>query len=138
MSQLRKLGTVLARRRELVQRYTAVISDHPGLRPLAIRPGVDHAWHLYVVRLEPAAWRADRATVYCALRAEGIGVGVHYKPVYWHPFYQARLGAGPGLCPVTEAAYETILTLPLYPAMSDGDADDVLRAVAKVTEALAE
>jgi perosamine synthetase len=64
-------------------------------------------------------------------------VNVHYKPVHLHPFYGARLGTGPGLCPEAEAAYESILTLPLFPAMSDADAADVLRAVAKVTEALA-
>jgi dTDP-4-amino-4,6-dideoxygalactose transaminase len=74
----------------------------------------------------------DRRAVFVALRAEGIGVNVHYIPVYWHPYY-ARRGYRRGLCPVAEWAYERLLTLPLFPAMDDRDVDDVVRAVGKVT-----
>jgi dTDP-4-amino-4,6-dideoxygalactose transaminase len=74
---------------------------------------------------------ADRRTVFAALRAEGIGVNVHYIPVYWHPYYQ-RLGYEKGLCPRAEAAYERLLTLPLFPGMSDQDLDDVVHGTRKV------
>ena len=74
---------------------------------------------------------ADRRTILAALRAENIGVTVHYVPVYWHPYYRAR-GYERGLCPNAEWAFEHLLTLPLFPAMSDEDVDDVLAAVRKV------
>jgi len=76
----------------------------------------------------------DRARIFATLRAEGIGVNVHYIPVHLHPFYQRNLGTGPGLCPVAEAAYERIITLPIFPGMTDEDVQDVITAVSKVVE----
>lgn len=134
-SQLTRLGEWVSRRRALAARYDAAFSDVPAIRPLAVRPGVTHAYHLYVVRLDLDRLRADRGQVFAALRAEGIGVNVHYLPVYLHPFYRERFGLAPGLCPVAEAAYAELLTLPLFPDMSDRDADDVVQACTKVTEA---
>jgi len=97
------------------------------------RAGVSHAFHLYVVRLDTARLGADRNTVFRALRAEGIGVNVHYIPVHLHSYYRRHLGTGPGLCPVAERSYECLLTLPLFPRMSEADVDDVIAAVHKVT-----
>jgi perosamine synthetase len=134
-SQLKKLPAFLASRREIARRYTAALADIPALAPLAVRADAQHAYHLYVVRLRPDRLRATRAQVFAALRAEGIGVNVHYSPVHLHPFYRGRLGTGPGLCPVAEAAYEEILSLPMFPAMSDDDVDDVIAALVKVTGA---
>ena len=71
------------------------------------------------------------------LRAEGIGVNVHYRPVHLHSFYRRRFGTTPGLCPVAERAYERMLTLPMFPAMTDEDAADVVAAMQKVCEAFA-
>jgi perosamine synthetase len=135
-SQLRKLPEWVARRQAIARRYDEAFADLPGIRPLAARPRVVHARHCYVVRLEPSRLAADRATVYQALRAEGIGANVHYRPVYLHPFYRDRFGIQAGLCPVAEAAYEELLTLPLFPRMSDEDVADVILAVRKVIEAL--
>jgi dTDP-4-amino-4,6-dideoxygalactose transaminase len=73
----------------------------------------------------------DRAGVYAALRAENIGVTFHYVPAYWHPYYAAR-GYARGLCPVAEDAAARLLTLPLFPGMSDDDVADVVTAVRKV------
>ena len=134
-SQLRKLPAFLASRRAIACRYTTALGDIPALAPLAVRPGVEHAYHLYVVRLNPEHLQATRAQLFAALRAEGIGVNVHYIPVHLHPYYRATLGTSPGLCPVAEAAYEEILSLPIFPAMSDGDVDDVIAALVKVTRA---
>ena len=72
--------------------------------------------------------------MFAALRAERIGVNVHYIPVHLHPYYRITLGTGPGLCPVAEAAYERILSLPIFPAMTDDDVDRVIAAVSMVTE----
>ena len=96
-----------------------------------------HAYHLYVVALDLEKLRVDRGQVYKALRAEGLGVVVHYPPVHLHPFYVERFGTHPGLCPVAEAAAERILSLPIFPRMSDRDARDVISAVRKVISAYA-
>jgi perosamine synthetase len=137
LSQLRKLPAWVGRRQAIARRYDAAFNSLPGVQPLVVRPEVLHAHHLYVLRLQPGLWGEDRGRVYAALRAEGIGVNVHYVPVYLHPFYRRRFGTGPGLCPVAEAAYERILSLPIFPRMSDADVDDVIRAVIRVSGTLA-
>jgi perosamine synthetase len=134
LSQLGKLRGWVERRRAIAARYDAAFADIAAVRPLAVRPEASHAYHLYMVRLSLGRLRADRATIFQALRAEGIGVNVHYIPVHLHPFYRQRFGTGPGLCPVAEAAYEELITLPIFPAMSDQDAEDVITAVAKVID----
>ncbi len=132
LAQLKKLPGWIERRRAIARVYDKAFADIPAVVPLSVRPGVEHAYHLYVVRLDLARLTAGRAEIFGALRAEGIGVNVHYVPVHLHPFYQQRFGTGRGLCPVAEAAYEDILTLPLFPQMSDEDANDVVAAVGKV------
>ena len=137
ISQLPKLPAWVRRRQAIALRYDAAFARMPAVRPLAVRPEVSHAYHLYVIRLELDRVRVDRAAVFSALRAEGIGVNVHYIPVHLHPYYRRTFGTAPGDCPVAEAAYERILSLPIFPAMTDEDAEDVIRAVGKVTEAYA-
>ena len=133
LSQLAKLDDFLARRAAIATRYRAAFAGLAGVRMPTVAADVGHAWHIFPVLLEPAALTADRATVFRALRAEGIGVNVHYIPVYWHPYYRDR-GYPRGLCPVAEDAYERLLTLPLYPAMDDRDVADVVTAVRKVLD----
>jgi perosamine synthetase len=137
MSQLRKLPGWVARRQEIARRYDAAFAEIPAVKPLAVREDVSHAYHLYVIRLDLTQLRATRAEVFAALRAEGIGVNVHYIPVHLHPFYRERFATGPGLCPVAEAAYEQIISLPIFPRMADADVDDVIKAVRKVVDAFA-
>ena len=130
-SQLRKLPKWIQRRQEIAARYDAAFSELP-FSPLSTRPRVSHAYHLYVGRLTLDNAAERRAEIFAALQNEGIGVNVHYIPVHLHPFYRERFGTGRGLCPVSESAYDTMLTLPLFPAMEDRDADDVIAAMAKV------
>jgi perosamine synthetase len=132
ITQLAKLPRSIARRRAIAGRYTAALADLPGIKPLAVRGDVAHAYHLYVVQIEPARLRVDRGTIFRALRAEGIGVNVHYIPVHLHPYYRRRFGTAPGLCPVAEAAYERILSLPMFPSMTDRDVADVIEAIHKI------
>ena len=134
MSQLRKLPGWVGRRQEIARRYDAAFAEIPTVEPLGVRGDVSHAYHLYVICVDVTQLRATRAEVFAALRAEGIGVNVHYIPVHLHPFYREHFGTGPGLCPTAEAAYERILTLPIFPRMSDDDVEDVIAAVQKVTE----
>jgi perosamine synthetase len=130
MSQLCKLPGWVARRQEIAQRYDAAFAEMPAVEPLGVRGDVSHAYHLYVIRLD-----VTRAKVFAALRAEGIGVNVHYIPVHLHPYYRSRFGYCKGDLPNAESAYERILTLPIYPEMSEKDVEDVILATHKVTDA---
>jgi perosamine synthetase len=132
LSQMTKLPAWIGRRREIAGAYDRAFSDMPEVRPLPVRPEVGHAYHLYMVELQLERLKVDRARVFAALRAENVGVNVHYIPVHLHPFYRQRFGTGPGNCPVAEKAYDRLLTLPLFPAMSDTDATDVVEALRKV------
>jgi perosamine synthetase len=135
LSQLAKLQARVERRQAIAREYDRACAAIPEICPLAVRAGVSHAYHLYVVRVDTARLTCDRATIFAALRREGIGVNVHYIPVHLHPFYRQRFGIGPGLCPVAEAAYESILTLPLFAGMAARDVQDVIEAVTKVVAA---
>jgi perosamine synthetase len=135
ISQLHKLPGWVGRRQEIARCYDAAFAELPAVTPLGLRPEVAHAYHLYVIQLDVEQLQVRRADVFAALCAEGIGVNVHYIPVHLHPFYRERFDTGPGLCPVAEAAYEQILSLPIFPRMVDADVNDVVSAVRKVIEA---
>ncbi len=129
ISQLRKLADWVARRNQIAARYHRALADHPAVQPLHVRRRVVHAYHLYVVRLTGAAGAARRESVFRALRASGIGVNVHYIPVHLHPYYHNYVGTRRGMCPAAEAAYQQILTLPVYPRMRDADIDRVIETL---------
>jgi perosamine synthetase len=131
-SQLRKLRGWVKRRQALAGQYKEFFASHDLATPLEVRPGVEHAYHLYVVQLRPEQWAKSRKEVFAALRAEGISVNVHYIPVHLHPYYRQRFSTTAGDCPVAEAAYERILSLPIFPAMTDEDVKDVTDALEKV------
>lgn len=135
ISQMRKLPRSVARRRTIAAKYDRAFAKIPGVEPLAVSPDVLHAYHLYVVRLDPARIGMDRGAAFRLLREKGIAVNVHYIPVHLHPYYRKRLGTHPGMCPVAEAAYERIISLPMYPAMSDADVERVIDAVGQVARA---
>jgi perosamine synthetase len=127
ISQLRKLSAWVARRREIARRYDEAFAEMPGITPLRVDNEVTHAYHLYVVRIEPTECR-DRLSVFNALRGRGILVNVHYVPVHLHPLYRQRFGTTEGMCPVAEKAYEEILSLPMFPRMTDHDVERVINA----------
>lgn len=131
LSQLRKLPRFLERRREIARRYDEAFAGLERVRPLACRGDVEHAYHLYVVRL------SDRDAGFAELRGQGIGVNVHYVPVHLHPFYRNRFGTGPGLCPAAEEAYRHIVSLPIFPGLSDEDQTRVIAALTALRESAA-
>ena len=135
LSQLSKLHARIERRQAIAREYDRAFASIGEVSPLALRADVSHAYHLYVVRADTSKLDCDRAMLFGALRREGIGVNVHYIPVHLHPFYRQRFGFGPGLCPVAEAAYEQVITLPMFPAMTARDVQDVVEAVTKVVTA---
>jgi perosamine synthetase len=134
LSQLQKLDAWLARRRAIAARYMEAFANLDAVETLDVSPDTEPAWHLFMIKLNLERLRVGRKEVFAALRAENIGVNVHYIPVYWHPYYR-QLGYMRGLCPVAEAAYEQLVTLPIFPAMSDRDVDDVIAACTKVVRA---
>jgi perosamine synthetase len=135
LSQLPRLDARIARRQSIAAEYRRAFASIPEVCPLAIRDDVIHAYHLFVVRIDMGRLECDRATLFTALRREGIGVNVHYIPAHLHLFYRQRFHTAPGLCPVAEAAYESILSLPMFAAMNTRDVEDVVEAVTKVVAA---
>jgi perosamine synthetase len=131
LSQLAKLDSLVKRRTRIAERYVAALGRLEAVQVPAVLPHGRHAWHIFPVLLEIERIGAGRDTILAALRAEGIGATVHYVPAYWHPYYEG-LGYRRGLCPRAEAAYERLVTLPLFPAMTDADVEDVVTALAKV------
>jgi perosamine synthetase len=132
ISQLQKLSRWVDRRQAIAQRYNEAFSQLAAVRPLAVKENVSNAYHLYVIKIDFTKLRIDRATIFANLRAEGIGVNVHYIPVHLHPYYQKKFGTGPGLCPVAEAAYEQILSLPIHPGLTDVEIDVVCNTIQNV------
>jgi len=131
LSQLTRLDEFISRRKEIVSAYNAVFKDVSGMQVPFQRESCESSWHLYVITLDTQALKANRKLVFQALRAENIGVNVHYIPVYHHPYYQ-QLGYQRGKCPIGEDFYNRCLSLPLFPAMTDEDVKDVINAVVKV------
>jgi perosamine synthetase len=132
LSQLTRLEANLARRREIAARYSAAFRNLRGVLVPSVRTDVSPAWHLYPIRVNPAQLNADRAHVFRALRAENVGVNVHYIPVHRHPYYRQRFGYQGGEYPVAEAAYEQLISLPMFHGMTDQDVQDVIAALTKV------
>jgi perosamine synthetase len=132
LSQLRKLDKNLSRRRAIAARYRAALFDLSAVTLPAVRDDVTPAWHLYPIRLNLERLTADRGQIFRALRAENIGVNVHYIPVHLYPYYRERSVYRGGEYPVAENAYERLLSLPMFHGMSDQDVEDVIGAVQKV------
>jgi len=132
LQQMKKLEANLARRRQIAAQYTSEFRSMTGVVAPVVRPDVNPAWHLYPIRLDLTKLSAGRGELFQALRAENIGVNVHYIPVHRHPYYRDRFGYRGGEFPVAEAAYERLISLPMFHGMSDNDVEDVVCAVRKV------
>jgi perosamine synthetase len=132
LQQMKRRETNLARRRQIATRYAAEFRNMPAVLQPQTRPDVNPAWHLYPIRLHLTKLSSSRAEVFRALRAENIGVNVHYIPVHHHPYYRDRFGYTGSEYPVAEAAYECLISLPMFHSMTDGDIEDVVHALGKV------
>ncbi len=132
ISQLGKLEANLARRRKIAAQYLNAFSALRAIELPAVRDGVNPAWHLFPIRLRNEELSVGRAEVFRALRAENLGVNVHYVPVHMHPYYRERFGDQRGKYPVAENAYERLISLPLFHGMSEPDVGDVINSVEKV------
>jgi len=133
LSQLTKLDRLVARRRALVTQYDAALTFlSPTLQPIARVAGQQPAWHLYPVLIDFVELGLSRAAIMHALRLRGIGTQVHYVPVAWQPYYKTRYGALD--LPGAQAYYARVLSLPLFPSMTD---EDLARVVVGLAEVLA-
>lgn len=131
IEQLRKIDRFLARRRKLARRYFEELADLPLVLPADAADGGQHAWHLYVVRLTQAA-AMTRDALIDRMSAEGIGTSVHYIPLHRHPYWRDRYGLRPEQFPAADAAYQAMLSLPLYTKMTDADQARVIHTLRKL------
>ena len=134
ISQLCKLPEFSARRKEIVNKYNEAFKDIPEIFVQKEIPESDTTRHLYIIQLKLDKLTCTRRQFFDALSAENIQPQVHYVPVYYFPFYEKR-GYKKGLCPIAEDIYKGIMSIPLYPMMTDQDVDDVIAAVKKVVAA---
>lgn len=124
VSQLNKLDVWVERRNKIARKYDLAFKDIDIVQNLETAPNSKNAYHLYVLKVP----ENKRSEVFSILRTDGIGVNVHYTPVYYHPLYK-RLGYEKGICPVAEMTYEQIISLPIFPALTEEDQDFVISRV---------
>lgn len=129
ISQLRRLPAWIERREQIAARYDALLAEFPGVILLARRKEVVHTNHLYVVCVDAKLAQTSRDEVFAKLRERGIGVNVHYKPVFRHSYYASRFEVNDADYPNALTAADQILSLPIYPAMSDDEVDAVAAAL---------
>ena len=134
LPQLAKIEAFWQRRVELKRRFDAGLCDVVEVEPLDEEARGKSAYHLYPIVIRTENLTADRDTIMNAIQAENVGVGVHFRAVHLHPYYVERFRFRRGMFPNAEYYSDRTISLPLYPKMSDRDADDVVDAVRKVIE----
>lgn len=133
LSQLRKLERFKRRRKEIVERYNEAFGKIPEIIVQREIAESDTCRHLYLIRLDFEKLTCTRRQFFDAMAAENVQCQIHYVPVYWFPYYR-HLGYEKGLCPRAEEVYKGIMSIPLYPKMTDEDVEDVIHAVKKIVE----
>ena len=132
--QLRRLNGFIQTRRCYARMYDQALADVPEIETPIIHPDHFHAYHLYAIRLNLDRLNINRAQFIEELGARNIGTSVHFIPVHLHPFYRERFGYRRGDLPQAEALYERIVSLPLYPRMTESDVEDVIAALKDVVQ----
>jgi len=129
LAQMARAEAMRERRDAIARRYGEALRGIEGLATPVVGDGLRHAWHLYQIAVSPKASRLDRGALARALREEGIGASVHFKPLHLFPYYQERLGVRPGQFPNAEHCFEETLSLPIYPDLTDADVDRVAQRI---------
>ncbi|MDQ7082430.1 MAG: UDP-4-amino-4,6-dideoxy-N-acetyl-beta-L-altrosamine transaminase [Aquificota bacterium] len=130
ISQLRKLPEFVRRRREIAELYGELLSGMNLIELPVEKPYALNSYHLFPIRVKEKAMRKE---LFDHLRSSGIGVQVHYIPVYWHPFYR-ELGYKRGICPIAEDFYSREISLPIYPKLSEGEIEFMVRTISDFGE----
>lgn len=129
LAQLRKAERMWLRRRAIAERFNAAFGALPALQTPYDRPDCQHAWHLYMLRLNLKQLKIDRAQFADELKRRNIGISVHFIPLHLHPYYRDMFGYRPADFPVAHGEYLREISLPIYSKMSDADVQDVIDAV---------
>jgi dTDP-4-amino-4,6-dideoxygalactose transaminase len=132
LHQLARRDWLLERRRSIAARYTAAFSQYDELEPPSSPAHVEHAWHLYMLRLRSERLTTGRDDFIRALAEANIGTSVHFIPLHLHPYYRTRYQLAPQDFPTALEAYRREISLPIHPGMSDDDVDDVIAALEKI------
>lgn len=132
--QLKRSDEFRERRAAIARAFDAGLAGLPGVRTPVVAELDAHAWHLYVIRITRHELKIDRDAFIRELTERGIGVSVHFIPLHLHSYYRDRYGFLPGDLPIAQAAFEEILSLPIYPKMNDADVARVIEAVRDVAE----
>ena len=135
IAQLHRASHLWERRREIAARYTRAFERIPELHPPADSNHSEHGWHLYPIRLHLDRLRISRGVFISELKERGIGTSVHFIPLHLHPYYRDNFGYRPPDLPIAAREFERIISLPLYPRMSDSDVGRVIEAVVEIVEA---
>jgi dTDP-4-amino-4,6-dideoxygalactose transaminase len=134
LRQLDKLAPMHERRKAIAAKYSRAFSDYAQLQVPTQLPSVDHAWHLYVLRLRPETLRVNRDTFVDLLVQKNIGCSVHFIPMHMQRYYREKYAWQPRDFPVTYDNFVRMLSLPLHPGLDDSDVNDVIEAVTTLVE----
>lgn len=131
LAQLRKCDLMRERRAAIAKRYTQALSPIAAFETPAASDDAHHAWHLYVLQLNPSALRIGRDQLIEELKLRGIGTSVHFIPLHLHTLYRG-LGYEQGQFPNAEERFERAMSLPIYPAMTERDTNRVIEALLEI------
>jgi dTDP-4-amino-4,6-dideoxygalactose transaminase len=134
IEQLKRCDQFWEARRRIASHYRAAFADLPEIRVPACMPDIQHAWHLYAIQLNTERLRINRQDFIKALKSQNIGTSVHFIPLHLHPFYRDTFGYQPADFPQASAVFERIVSLPIYPNMTEGNVRDVIVAVRKLIQ----
>src|SRR5712692_4071941 len=134
LHQLARCDWLLERRQAIAERYTGAFSQWPELETPPNPSHIEHAWHLYMLRLRLERLTITREAFIQELAKVNIGTSVHFIPLHLHPFYRDTYQLSPGDYPAALQAYQRAISLPIYPGMSDEDVEDVIAAVESLVE----
>ena len=132
IEQLKRCEELFGARQQVAHWYDQGLADLPEIQRPARAPDVQHAWHLYIIQLDVNRLRIDRQEFVKILKAHGIGTSVHFIPLHLHPFYRDNFGHRPADFPQASAVFERIVSLPIYPQMTEDDASYVISAVQQI------
>jgi dTDP-4-amino-4,6-dideoxygalactose transaminase len=135
VSQLSRCDQFIQRRQSIAKMYEMAFDEMDAVEYFVDTEGATNAHHIFVIKLNLSKLNCDRNTFFSAMRAENIGVNVHYLPVFLHSYYKDELKFDSSICPVSQSVYHRIITLPCFPLMTDEDVADVIAAVGKVSKA---
>jgi dTDP-4-amino-4,6-dideoxygalactose transaminase len=132
IEQLKRCDQFYEARRRIAERYDQGFADLPEIQLPVCAPDIQHAWHLYIIQLNTERLRISRQDFIKALKSQNIGTSVHFIPLHLHPFYRDAFGYRSADFPQATAVFERIVSLPIYPKMTERDVDHVIGAVTRL------